>query len=197
MTKRTLALLAFTITPALASAQTLMDVTIAPAQVKVGEPVKITVNFDVQGGINCGLRLHFSDGKPVDYKINQQSDVPLVVTRKYAKPGGYSVTAEPRNVERVLKCGGETRTARVKVAAADARTGEARVEEAPKPAPAPKKAAGPRCPGGWTLDPNSVNRKTGAFTCRAEPGTRIERKLTCPGDLSYVENEKKGLMACR
>ena len=56
--------------------------------------------------------------------------------------------------------------------------------------------ATPQCPAGWTLNSKSVSKKTGAFTCQAAPGTKPV-KVSCPGDLSYFENERKGLMGCR
>ena len=76
---------------------------------------------------------------------------------------------------------------------------------APKPAPVasapagatPAKSAGP-CPEGWTLAPKSQNKKTGAFTCNAKPGTALPAvKTTCPGDLTYFENAKKGHLGCK
>jgi hypothetical protein len=172
--------------PLAASAQIVSGIKVEPAEIKAGESAKITVAFDVTGGVNCGLRLHFGDGATEDYKINQTKDVPLVVTRSYPKAGSYEVKAEPKTVGMRMKCGGSNQTATLKV-----------VEPAPvaKAAPAP---AGPQCPDGWTLDKKSVNKKTGAFTCTAKSGTKPpESKLACPGDLGYFENAKKGQLGCR
>jgi hypothetical protein len=56
----------------------------------------------------------------------------------------------------------------------------------------------PACPEGWRLDPKSVNRKTGAYTCTAKAGTKPPAaKLECPGDTGYFENAKRGQLGCR
>lgn len=190
MIKRILVVTAALALPAAGLAQTLTGVTVEPAQIKAGESVKVTVNFEVERGINCGLRLHFGDGNTVDYKINQEKDVPLIVPWKYGKAGDYRIMAEPKTVAPLLKCNGKNQTTMLKVAAVSA------APEAPSKPSKTAKAAGPQCPDGWTLNKKSVNKKTGAFTCQAAPGTR-PIKLACPGDLSYFENQKKGLMGCR
>jgi hypothetical protein len=86
----------------------------------------------------------------------------------------------------LLKCLGKNQALLLKVTAAAAATPKAAV------------AAGPLCPPGWTLDAKSADKKTGAFACSAKPGTRAAAaRLSCPGDLSSFENEKKGLLGCR
>lgn len=179
--------------PFAAGAQLVSDIKLERAEIKAGESAKITVGFDVPSGINCGMRVHFGDGATEDFKINQAKDVPLVVSHAYPNAGTYQVKAEPKTVGFFMKCGGGNRTATLKVVA-------------PPPAAAPKAEAatkvgapaGPQCPEGWTLNKKSVNKKTGAFTCTAKPGTRPpESKLSCPGDLGYFENAKKGQLGCR
>ena len=70
-------------------------------------------------------------------------------------------------------------------------------------APAPVAAAAgssasAQCPQGWKLNKASVNKKTGAYTCTAKPGTPLPASnAACPGDLSYFENAKKGQLGCR
>lgn len=207
MIKYLLAITAGLALPALVLAQTLTGVTVEPAQITAGESVKVTVNFDVEGGINCGLRLHFGEGPTVDYKINQKKDVPLVVPRAYGRAGDFRIMAEPKTVGTLLKCNGRNQTTLLKVAAAApapvASAPEAKKAAAPetkkaaaKPAEAPRKAAS-RCPDGWTLNKKSDDAKTGAFTCEAKPGTKVARRLSCPGDLTYFENSKKGMLGCR
>ena len=184
MTLRVLLLATAFMVPMVGVAQTLTGIKIEPAQIKAGESVKITVSFDVEGPINCGLRLHFGDGgNPVDYKINQKKDVPLVVRRTYDKPGEFRLMAETKTVLPLLKCNGKNQVGTLSVA----------------PAPTGKGAksakASPQCPVGWNLDKKSV-KKSGAYTCHAAPGTRPE-KLDCPKDLSYFSNEKKGWIGCK
>ena len=193
MIKRMLVLAVAAILPVIAPAQTLTGLSVEPAQIKAGETVKVTVSFDVEGSINCGLRIHFGEGNPVDYKINQQKDVPLVTARTYAGAGEYRLMAEPKTVGTTLRCGGKSQVTTVKVAAVAAAPA-APTERVPRAARAPR-AAESRCPAGWALDKKSV-KKSGAFTCRAARGTPAV-KLTCPGDLGYFENEKKGLMGCQ
>ena len=189
MIKRMLVLVAAAMLPAAAQAQTLTGVKVEPAQITAGETVKVTVNFDVEGGaINCGLRIHFGDGNTVDYKINQKKDVPLVVPRTYGTAGDYRIMAEPKTVMPILKCLGKNQAATLKVFAA-----AAPAEKGGRPA-RPARAS-PQCPEGWTLDRKSV-KKSGAYTCRAASGTPAV-KLACPADLGYFENVKKGLIGCR
>lgn len=171
--------------PATGLAQTLTGVKVEPAEIKAGDSAKITVSFSAEDSINCGLRLHFGDGVPGNYKINQQKDLNLVVTRAYPKAGDYRIMAEPKTVGLLLKCGGKNQTAMLRVGGPSAGASKAAA------------AAGPQCPEGWTLDSKSVRKKTGAFTCQGKPGTKPSRSLTCPEDLSYFENQRKGLAGCR
>jgi len=188
MIKRMLVFAAAALLPVAAQAQTLTGVTVEPAQISAGGTVKVTVNFDVDIAINCGLRIHFGDGNTVDYKINQKKDVPLVVPHTYAKPGDYRIMAEPKTVMPIMKCIGNNQATTLKVSAA-----AAPVEKAGKPAKAAK--ASPQCPNGWALDKKSV-KKSGAFNCKAPSGTPAV-KLACPGELGYFENVKKGVIGCR
>ena len=55
-----------------------------------------------------------------------------------------------------------------------------------------------QCPAGWALDGKSVSRKTGAFTCRADPGTAApSAPLDCGGALKYFNSASKGRIGCR
>ena len=172
-----------------AAAQTLSGIKLEPASAKVGEPVKITGTFENADNPNCNVRLHFGDGQTQDFKINQLKDVPLVATRRYDKPGRYTVMIEPKTALPTLKCVGKNQTAMVSVAAA-----------APAAtAPAGKvMAAGPACPVGWKLNAKSVNKKSGAFTCSAKAGAALPTaKPECRAPLGYFENKSKGQLGCR
>jgi hypothetical protein len=175
-----------------ATAQTIAGVTVAPADAKVGEPVTITATFDDAANPNCNARVHFGDGASHDFKINQLKDVPLVTRRTYAKPGTYTVRVEGKTALPTLKCLGKTKSAVVKVVAPPA---------PPPPLPASTAAApagAPACPGGWALDAKSVNKKTGAFTCSAKPGTALPlTHADCPGALTYFENKTQARLGCR
>jgi hypothetical protein len=89
----------------------------SPTQVRAGEPVKLTVNFEVPSGTNCGLYLHWGDGVSDTHKINQAGDVPLRVSHTYAKPGNYQIIAEPKRVGSSLKCGGANQHVTIAVTA--------------------------------------------------------------------------------
>ncbi len=176
-----------------AAAQTLMDLKIEPSQAVTGQTVTATIGLS-DGAANCGLRFYWGDGRTVDVKVNDKTVFPLQLTHVYEKPGEFRAMAEGKKVTTHLKCLGTNLTRTVAVSA-----------PAPKPAPvasapvavAPAKSTGP-CPEGWTLAPKSQNKKTGAFTCTAKPGTALPAvKTVCPGDLTYFENGKKGQLGCK
>ena len=165
-----------------AQGQTLAGLKVEPASARVGEPVKITLEFSDAATPNCNVRLHFGDGAKRDFKINQAKDVPLVATHDYAKAGTYTVKAEGKTALPMLKCVGANQVATltvVPVAAAGAR-------------------AKPSCPEGWTLDAKRVDRRSGAFSCTAKPGTPAPAaRLACPSPLGYYENAARGQLGCR
>ncbi len=175
-----------------AHAQTVSGLKVEPAAPKVGEQVKITIDFTNADTPNCGMKIAMGDGRIEEGKINQAKDVPYVLTHTYAKPGSFTVVAEPKRVGTVLKCLGKSISKVVAVAAP--------VAAAPAPAASKPVAAKPAalCPEGWTLAKPGQNAKTKAFTCNAKAGTKIpEPKLACPGDLTYFDNSKKGQLGCR
>jgi len=168
-------------------AQKLSGLVLEPAKIEVGQSVKATTNFEVSNGaINCKVRVHFGDGATDDVTINQTKDVPLVVTHTYAKPGKLDFWVEGKGGN---KCLGEDQHATLEVVAK---------AEVAKPAAAAKPVAATACPAGWALTKAGVAKKTGAFTCTAKAGTAIpEPKVTCPGELTYFDNAKKGQLGCR
>lgn len=193
MFRRTLVFAAVLALPATALAQTLSGIKVEPAEIRPGDTTTITVSFAVEAAINCGMRLHFGDGVSGDYKINQERDVPLVVTRAYPKPGEYSLMAEPKTLGVLGRCGGRSQNVKLSVVAPPPPPPPL----APPASAKPSAVAGPICPEGWRLGSKSVNKKTGAFTCVAKPGTKVPARVACPGDLGYFENEKKGVLGCR
>jgi hypothetical protein len=181
-----------------AQAQTLSDLKIEPATPKVGEAVKITLDFTNADSPNCGMKIALGDGRAEEAKINQAKDVPYVLTHTYTKAGNYTVIAEPKRSGTSLKCSGKNINKTVAVSAAPSAAVPA-VPVAPAAAvqAMPAKPASP-CPEGWALVKPGVNAKTKAFSCTAKPGTKIpEPKIACPGNLTYSENSKKGQLACR
>ena len=182
-----------------AQAQTLSGLKIEPAMPKVGEVVKITLDFTDAATPNCGMRILTGDGRDEPAKINQAKDVPYVISHTYAKAGSFTVIAEPKRSGSALKCAGKNINKVVTVAAIAAPIAVAApAASAPKAAtPAVAQPTTP-CPEGWALNKAGVNKKTKAFMCTAKAGTKIpEPKVACPGDLTYFDNSKKGQLGCR
>ena len=163
------------------AAQTLQSVKVEPATARPGETVTVTAAFDISNGLNCNVRFHFGDGSTEDHKVNQEKDANLAIQHTYAKAGTYTVKIEPKTAMPAFKCIGKNQEAVVKVMA-----------------PAAAGIASASCPAGWKMQPRSVNRKTGAYTCTARAGTAAPAaRPQCPGSLSYFENSKKGQLGCR
>ncbi len=179
------------------SAQTLTGIKVEPAQIKAGESVKLTADLEAKGNqINCGLLIVWGDGATSSEKITSERDIPRVATHTYAKAGNYTVSVEPTKAGSSLKCLGKDMKATVAVAALPVAAAPAPVAAASAAKPAAKPAD--LCPADWKLAKPGVNKKTKAFTCTAKPNTKLpEAKVSCPGDLSYFENAKKGQLGCR
>ncbi len=190
-----LAILVLALAAGSVSAQTLKGIKLDVAQTQVGQAVTATVDLDSPTAPNCGLRVRWGDGAVTERRINSAAEVPFKTAHTYAKPGDYTVVADPGKVSGSLGCVGKKASALVKVVAPPP------PPPPPKPAgaaSAPMAAAGPSCPDGWRLDAKSVNKKTGAYTCTAKAGTPVpEKRPVCPGDLSYTENSKKGMLGCK
>lgn len=164
-----------------AAAQTLKSVKAEPASAKPGEPVNIGVEFDTSKGLNCNVRISYGDGKSENRRVNKPEEARLALSHTYAKAGNYTVKVEPKTDLPVLKCLGKAMSAKVSVVA-----------------PPPVVAAAPSCPEGWTLDARSVNKKSGAYGCKAKAGTALPAtKPACPDKLKYHEDAKKGVLGCR
>lgn len=188
-----LAILVLALAAGSLSAQTLKGIKLDVAQTQVGQAVTATVDLDSPNAPNCGLRVRWGDGAVTERRINSAAELAFKTTHTYTKPGDYSVVADPGKVGGSLGCVGKKASAMVKVVAPP--------PPPPKPAGAASAsmaAAGPSCPDGWKLDAKSVNKKTGAYTCTAKAGTAVpEKRPVCPGDLTYTENSKKGMLGCK
>lgn len=170
-----------------AQAQVLGTVSVSPQTAKAGEPVTVTATVDVLNSNYCGFVVSYGDGTFVDGVSDTGKVSPFVFTHTYAKAGNYSVTLGGRNVQSHPNCGGGEKAAALTV------TEGAKTAVAAKAAPAASV-----CPDKWKRVAKSSNKKTGAFTCSAKPGTALPSpNLTCPGNLTYFENAKKGQLGCR
>ena len=155
--------------------------------------------MDAANQANCGLHLRWGDGAVTDIRVEDKNAIPYKATHAYAKPGSYSVVAEPGKVKSSLGCVGKKVTALIKVAAPPPPAPAAPVAPAAAaPASMAKAVTGPSCPDGWKLDAKSVVKKTGAYRCTSKAGTATpEKRPACPGDLGYFENSKKGILGCK
>jgi hypothetical protein len=182
------------------SAQTVTSLKVEPLQAKVGEAVKATVDFDVGQVVNCGLHIVWGDGAVLESKINQAQDVPTIASHQYAKPGTYTIVAEPKRVGSVLKCNGKNQKTVVTIAAAPVAGAPvaptAPVAAAPA-APAKEQTSSDLCPTGWKLSKASV-KANGAFTCKAAPKTKVPKEeIVCLEKLKYFADSKSGQLGCR
>ncbi|KPF68162.1 hypothetical protein IP84_10445 [beta proteobacterium AAP99] len=190
-----------------ASAQTLTSLRLEPGSATVGQEVRITAQLDVadkSGGINCGLRIVYGDGKSVDLRISKDTDIPAVVRYTFTRPGTFTVSAEPKVVGISLPCSGKTQKQVISVAEAKpaaaagtygaavgvAAAGAAAKGAAPAPAqtPAVPLPDATTCPWGWNLNRASINPRTGAFVCNGTPDSVAPtEKLSCVAPLAYFE----------
>lgn len=174
--------------PLLATAQELQSLKVVPSSAAVGQEVLLTATFDISKAMNCNVRVEFGDGAQQNFVVNQEKDATLTLKHRYAKAGRYTVSVLPRTAMPALKCTGDDRKVEVNVAAAAPMAAAAKAPTMP--------AA--QCPAGWALDGKSVNRKTGAFTCRADAGTAApSAPLDCGATLKYFDSASKGRIGCR
>ncbi len=188
-----LVLVALAMVAGTVSAQTLKSIKVDMAQAQVGQTVTATVGLDAANAPNCGLRVRWGDGAVTERRINDAKEMPFVTTHTYTKAGDYTVVADPGKVGGSLGCVGKKMNAMVKVVAPPPPVAVPAVG-----ASAPKAAMGPACPDGWKLNAKSVVKKTGAYACTAKAGTATpDKKPACPGELTYYENSKKGMLGCK
>lgn len=189
------ALIALSLVATGLSAQTLKEIKFDMAQAQVGQTVTASVGLDASDRANCGMRVKWGDGAISEIRVEDKNAIPYKVTHAYAKPGDYQVVADPHKIKSSLPCVGKGITVTFKVVAPP--------PPPPPPAPvaaapAPAAATGPSCPEGWKLNPKSVVKKTGAYSCGAKAGTAVpDKKTACPGELTYYENGKKGILGCK
>ncbi len=184
--------IALALLPSLAWAQELQTLTVEPSNARVGQEVVMTATFDVSRAMDCNVRVEFGDGAQQNFVVNQPKDATLTLRHRYATPGRYSISVLPRTAMPKLKCSGDDRKVQVNVATAAPVAASASAATAIASA-----LPAPQCPAGWALEGKSVNRKTGAFNCRADPGTAAPSAPLDCGGLRYFDNAGKGRIGCR
>lgn len=123
-----LAMLGFTPMPALA--QTLQSVQVEPAGTKPGEPVTVTLKFELGENPGCGMHVDFGDGRSETAMVSQAKDATIALIHVYEKPGNFLVMAVPKGVGAAIECRGKNTAVMVAVAApaAAARKTQGRVK---------------------------------------------------------------------
>lgn len=178
------------------SAQTLKDIQLDPAQAQVGQTVTASVSLSASAQANCGMRVKWGDGAMTEIRVRDQNATSYKATHAYATPGDFQVVADPHKIKSSLPCVGKGITVAIKVVAPP--PPPPAVVAPAAPAVVSAGATGPACPDNWKLNPKSVVKRTGAYTCTAKAGTATpEKKPSCPGDLTYFENSRKGMLGCR
>lgn len=179
-----------------AQAQFLASLTVNPQAAKTGEPVTVTANFDIASASYCGFIVFFGDGTSVDGVVDVNKPPPFVVSHTYAKPGQYNLSMGGRSVQSHPNCSGPDKFASITITEAVKPVAAAQPAKPAAVAAAPTAAT--VCPANWKIVAKSFNKKTGAYSCSAKPGTELPKdKPVCPGDLTYFENAKKGQFGCR
>ena len=171
------------------AATTLTGVTVSPANPRVGEEVKITINGTVESA-NCGIRMEFgsADLPREEFILSDKGgQLPVTISKTFNKPGTYKVEALGRKVGKLtFGCEGNAATM-------------VTVSPAGKSAmPAPRASAGASampiaaaCPDGWGMIAGQKDPSKG-FTCAPN---KPSAKLDCGPWLTYFE--KDGLMGCK
>ena len=142
--------------------------------------VRFAVSGTAASGDRCGYFVEYGDGAAGDSRIldNENGGFSRPHERVFTRPGTYTVRASGKNVKTTGGCNGAASTTVTVVAAA-------------APSRAERRAAAPACPEGWMLNENSVNWRTGAFSCSPKPAGQ----LVCGDGLRYFERD--GLIGCR
>ncbi len=188
-------LIALSLVATSVSAQTLKDMKLDLAQAQTGQNVTATVGLEAADQANCGMRVKWGDGAITEIRVQDKNAIPYKATHVYAKPGDYQVVADPQKIKSSLPCIGKGITVALKVVAPPP---PVPIQAATSPTTMAKPLGGPLCPENWKLNLKSVVKKTGAYSCTAKAGTATpDKKPICPGDLTYYENSKKGMLGCR
>jgi hypothetical protein len=149
---------------------------------------KAVVRFVVSGTAasndHCGYFVEYGDGAAGDSRVIDRENGRFTRPheRIFSSPGTYTIRASGKSVKTTSACNGAASTTVTVVAAAVPARAERRAE---------RRAAAPSCPEGWMLNEQSVNRRTGAFSCAPKPAGQ----LVCGDGLRYYERD--GVIGCR
>jgi hypothetical protein len=170
----------------LAHAGSIAGVRVDPPTIVVGQPVQVTIDGQDEG--HCGLRLEYGNGDVDVTGMREGKDrFPRIFTHAYAGPGTFTLIAKGGRDGNTMGCSGEARTTLTVVM--------------PAAAPMEPRRMGrysEACPDGFALNRNSVDRRTGAFTCAALQGVELPNAgIPCPQGTAYYTNIQGTMLGCK
>jgi hypothetical protein len=170
----------------LAQAGNIAGIRVDPPTATVGQQVTVIVDGQDEG--NCGLRLEYGNGDVDVTRMSAGKDnFPRTFVHTFAGPGTFTMTAKGGRDGSTMSCAGEAK-ATVAIVAAPA-----------QPAYPPRAGRmAPACPDGFALNRNSVDRRTGAYTCAALQGSELPAAgMACPQGTAYYTNIQGTMLGCK
>ena|GEM_PF-1258174 len=176
--------LAASLAAPLAHAGNIAGIRIDPPNVMTGQQVQVTVDGQDEG--NCGLRVEYGNGDVDVTRMSAGKDnFPRSFMHTFAGPGTFTVTAKGGRDGTTMGCSGEAKATIV-------------VSQAPTPVPPRAGRMAPACPDGFALNRNSVDRRTGAYTCAALQGVELPPAgMACPQGTAYYTNIQGTMLGCK
>ena len=172
-----------------AQAGSITAVRVEPQTITAGGQAQVTV--DGQDGGNCAVRVEYGNGDVDVTRMSAGKDnFPRSFTHTYNLPGTFTILAKGGRDGSTMGCSGESTVTLNVVAAPPPPPMEMRPRHGERYTPA--------CPDGFVLNRNSVNRRTGAYSCSALQGSELPRSgIACPPDTAYYTNEQGTLLGCK
>jgi hypothetical protein len=164
-------------------------VRVEPATIVAGGQAKVTVEGEDEG--ICALRVEYGNGEVDVVRMQKDKDnFPRTFVHIYNKPGTYTVVAKGGRDGMILGCVANLTTTLVVTAPPPPMNRP--------PMDPPQARIRPACPDGFVLNPASVNRRTGAFSCSARKGAQLPQSgLPCPPNTAYYTNTQGTLLGCK
>jgi hypothetical protein len=172
----------------LAQAGNIAGIRVDPPTATAGQMV--TVIVDGQDGGNCGLRLEYGNGDVDVTRMSAGKDnFPRTFQHVFAGPGNFTIIAKGAREGSTLSCAGEAKASIAVLAPV-----------APPPPAYPPRAGrmAAACPEGFALNRNSLDRRTGAYTCAALQGAELPvAGMACPPGTAYYTNIQGTMAGCK
>jgi hypothetical protein len=168
----------------------IVGVRVDPPTVTVGQQVQVTVDGQDEG--RCGLRVEYGNGDVDVTGMREGKDrFPRSFMHTYAGPGTFTIVAKGGHDGSASGCAGE---ARVTVAVVPVPTEPPpRMEHRDR-----MERISEACPDGFALNRDSVDRRTGAFSCAALEGAQLPNVgIPCPAGTAYYTNTQGTMLGCK